>query len=95
MAQEFEGLRIALGQDRHGGVRVDRAVEVPDGAVHPGGERRARQARADPFGELARRCAPRHLAHAAVRERQPDLLAHWPSWAGGGAGGSLLGAKAK
>ena len=95
MAQKLQRFGVPLGQDGDRGVRLERPVEVPDGPVHPGGERGASEARPDPRGELAGRRAPRHLAHAAVGERDPDRVAHRPSDADGGAGGSLDGAKAK
>ncbi len=90
--QHLQRVGVAVGEDREGDVGVERAVEVPHDAVHPRGERRARQAGADRLGDLAGGGARGHLADAAIRQRDPDGGAHGPSCTAGRAGGSLIGA---
>ncbi len=92
VAEQLQGVGVAVGQNGEGGVPLERTVEVPDRPVHPRGERGARQSGADALGDLARRRAGRQLADAPVGQRDPDGLAHRTSCSGGRAGGSLLGA---
>ena len=92
VAKHLEGVGIAVGEDRHLRVVFDRTVEVPDGAVHPRGQRRAGEPRPDGLGDLARAGAAVDLAGGAVRQGDADGAddgAHGASSTHGGPGNRL------
>ena len=77
VTQHADGIGIALGDDRDGRVAVDRAIQVPDFAVHPRGERRSREPGPDRLGDLSRggaRAASRARCRRAGSPGSPRSL---------------------
>jgi len=95
VAQDVQGLRVALGEEGEAGVALERAVEVADRAVDPGREGGPGESRPDRLRHLPGRRALGHLADTAVGERHPDGAAHGPSSDAGGATAGVRAANAK
>ena len=87
VAQHLEGVGVALGQDGERDIGLERAIEIPDRAVHARRQGRARQAGTDALGDLPGGRPRRHLTHAAVGEGYLDRGAHRSSCTAGRAGG--------
>jgi len=66
MAQDLDPVAIPLGDDRHFGIGLDSETRVDQFSVHPSGERRARQPRADGGGDLGHGDWPRKGLYRSV-----------------------------